>query len=83
MHTTRAYGPRLAAAAGSVAAALAHVAACTQPPLPQPDYNGAADSEKNLRHLFASNPKRLGWEKRAAGELQFTNSMPGEEGSSA
>ncbi len=28
-------------------------------------YNGAADSEKNLEHLFASNLKRLA-EKRAA-----------------
>ncbi|HGN1350074.1 TPA: TRAP transporter substrate-binding protein DctP [Pseudomonas aeruginosa] len=44
-------------------------------------YNGAADSEKNLVHLFASNLKRLA-EEKSGGELQFKlypNSMLGEE----
>lgn len=44
-------------------------------------YNGAADSEKNLVHLFASNLKRLA-EERSGGDLQlklYPNSMLGEE----
>ncbi|HBO3494316.1 TPA: TRAP transporter substrate-binding protein DctP, partial [Pseudomonas aeruginosa] len=75
MHTNPRHGLARRFAAGLLAAALglglglggSLAQAATTLNL---SYNGAADSEKNLVHLFASNLKRLA-EEKSGGELQF------------
>ena len=82
MHTIRAAALARRFAAGLLAAALGLGGSLAQAATTlNLSYNGAADSEKNLVHLFASNLKRLA-EEKSGGELQFKlypNSMLGEE----
>ncbi|HFJ9857647.1 TPA: TRAP transporter substrate-binding protein DctP [Pseudomonas aeruginosa] len=82
MHTNPRRGLARRFAAGLLAAALGLGGSLAQAATTlNLSYNGAADSEKNLVHLFASNLKRLA-EEKSGGELQFKlypNSMLGEE----
>lgn len=67
MHTNPRRGLARRFAAGLLAAALGLGGSLAQAATTlNLSYNGAADSEKNLVHLFASNLKRLAEERAAA-----------------